>query len=509
MRKRCRGCGAAGGVALLVWAAGCAGFTTTAPAIHGSTRGKIDGAHTRVSALGSRSDRSSDVMSKINPLIDSVIGEKEMVLSDLTKGYANIDFPRPLTLPQRLSRTAIFWGRMIPLLVRYYLKERELGATEEEWEALHEWGSLLVRNTITELRGYYVKTGQVLSTRVDLFPENYTTRLQSLQDSVEPIPTDLVKAVISQELLAGEPLDTLFSAFDEEPLGSASIAQVHKAVLRDGRTVAVKVQRPAEEPKLRADVANLKAFAFRFREALPADYYPVFCELESILDNELDFRAEAQSMEKIAAGVAHTVEGAPARPPIVVPRPVPGLCSGRALVMEFVQGISLNKLAEKMIELGMVESSPEARLVGRRLLSALTEAFGRMMFGPGFIHGDPHPGNIFIMDGGKVSLIDCGQVKQISVTQKLRLANLVCNLASWGKPDGPTVEEIAADVKAFGVTVFDDAGDDALAATAMLLFGPGGMALPGGYDTNEMSRQGLDLSSWIFLDLGPWILDLG
>ncbi|CAN0045525.1 unnamed protein product, partial [Ectocarpus sp. 8 AP-2014] len=307
------------------------------------------------------------------------------------------------------------------------------------------------------------------------------------QDSVEPIPTELVKALISQELLEGEPLETLFSAFDEVPLGSASIAQVHKAVLRDGRTVAVKVQRPAEEPKLRADVANLKAFAGRFREVLPADYYPVFCELERVLDSELDFRAEAQAMEKIAAGVAHSVDGTRARPPIVVPRPVPGLCSGRVLVMEYVQGMALNRLAERLTELGLVETSPEARVFGKRLLTSLTEAFGRMIFGAGFVHGDPHPGNIFIMDGGQVALIDCGQVKQISITQKLRLANLIRKLEQWNKPNGPTCAEIAQDVKDFGVEVAEGAGDEALTATAILLFGPGGMELPGGYDTNEMS----------------------
>ncbi|CAN0391903.1 unnamed protein product, partial [Ectocarpus sp. 8 AP-2014] len=88
----------------------------------------------------------------------------------------------------------------------------------------------------------------------------------------------------------------------------------------------------------------------------------VFCELERVLDSELDFRAEAQAMEKIAAGVAHSVDGTRARPPIVVPRPVPGLCSGRVLVMEYVQGMALNRLAERLTELGLVETSPEARV---------------------------------------------------------------------------------------------------------------------------------------------------
>eukprot|EP00752_Nemacystus_decipiens_P011647 g10339.t2 len=468
-------------------------MTTTAAAAAAviSSRGATATPRSAATRLRAAKKSKEDLMEKILPLIESVTTAREIVPSDLTQGYDGYVFPGPLTVNERIARTLSFWGSMGRILVRYYLQERDETATEEQWQDLHNWGSKLVTDTITDLRGYYVKTGQVLSTRVDLFPEQYTSKLQSLQDSVEPIPTELVKALISQELLEGEPLETLFSAFDEEPLGSASIAQVHKAVLRDGRTVAVKVQRPAEEPKLRADVANLKAFALRFREVLPADYYPVFCELERVLDSELDFRAEAQAMEKIAAGVAHTVEGRRAKPPIVVPRPVPGLCSGRVLVMEYVQGMALNRLAEKLTELGLVETSPEARVFGKRLLTSLTEAFGRMIFGAGFVHGDPHPGNIFIMGGGQVALIDCGQVKQISITQKLRLANLICKLEQWNKPNGPSVEDIARDafrdVKDFGVEVADGAGDDALTATALLLFGPGGQPLPGGYDTNEMS----------------------
>ncbi|CAM9306133.1 unnamed protein product [Ectocarpus sp. 12 AP-2014] len=494
-RKRWR---AALGVATALILPPCLGFRTTTTTASLGCRSNRDsrrhgraGVHSRavMTQLKANKRGKEDLMEKILPLIESVTTSREMVPSDLTRGYDGFVFPGPLSQSERIGRTLAFWGSMGRILVRYYLQERDQGATEEQWQDLHNWGSKLVTDTITDLRGYYVKTGQVLSTRVDLFPEQYTSKLQSLQDSVEPIPTELVKALISQELLEGEPLETLFSAFDEVPLGSASIAQVHKAVLRDGRTVAVKVQRPAEEPKLRADVANLKAFAGRFREVLPADYYPVFCELERVLDSELDFRAEAQAMEKIAAGVAHSVDGSRARPPIVVPRPVPGLCSGRVLVMEYVQGMALNRLAERLTELGLVETSPEARVFGKRLLTSLTEAFGRMIFGAGFVHGDPHPGNIFIMDGGQVALIDCGQVKQISMTQKLRLANLICKLEQWNKPNGPTCAEIAEDVKDFGVEVAEGAGDEALTATAILLFGPGGMELPGGYDTNEMSSN--------------------
>ncbi len=333
--------------------------------------------------------------------------------------------PGPLNPLQRLTRAATFWGQVAPILGNYALIQRKVKAAKEKgetitpeeetmlWEDAHTWGAERLATTIQTLKGFYVKSGQVISTRVDMFPKAYTDRLMSLQDSVEPVPTPVVKAVVRQDLLEGEPLESLFREFDDVPLGSASIAQVHRAVLRDGREVAVKVQRPSEEPKLRGDIGNLKvrygeewrathfssllthliplnsrqAFSKRFRDSLPVDYYRVFCELERALTNELDFLAEAQAMEKIAAAVAHTPDGRPAVAPLVVPRAINGLVSKRVIVMDFIHGTPLTKLKEKMAEKGIKEGSPESAVFSRRLLSSLTEAFSRMLFGDGFIHG--------------------------------------------------------------------------------------------------------------------------
>ena len=352
-----------------------------------------------------------------------------------------IELPRPLTSVQRSIRAATFWSKMAPILLNYNKLKQSIKSNEDPrssrykalseqevgqlWEDAHNYGADILSSTIQEMKGFYVKTGQVISTRVDLFPQQYIDKLQVLQDSIDPIPTALVKAIISKELLEGEPLSKLFSSFDEEPLGSASIAQVHRAVLLDGREVAVKVQRPSEEPKLRGDIANLKAITKTFRDSLPVDYYTVFCELEKALANELDFLVEAQSMQKIAASISHTCDGKPAKAPLIIPAPIQGLCTDRVLIMDFINGIPLNKLGAKMKDRKVEEGSPEAILFANKLLTSLTEAFARMIFGPGFIHGDPHPGNIFITEEGDISLIDCGQVKQIPSIQKRRIAELV------------------------------------------------------------------------------------
>ena len=146
------------------------------------------------------------------------------------------------------------------------------------------------------------------------------------------------------------------------------------------------------------------------------DYYTVFCELERALKGELDFLQEAQSALKVFASVSHTADGKPADPAVVVPLPVAGLSSRRVLVMDLIPGTPLNRLAGEMEKRGIKPGSPESKLAGKRILTQLTEAFGRMILGAGFIHGDPHPGNIFVMEGARVALIDCGQVHTPTLT---------------------------------------------------------------------------------------------
>lgn len=183
-----------------------------------------------------------------------------------------VTLPEPLSPLERATRAVSFWSRVVPILFNYANIGRKVDRLkasgtpmdpfEEQkmWDEAHEWGSTQLSSTIMDLKGFYVKSGQVLSTRVDIFPEAYTSKLQKLQDSVDPIPSSIVKglffyrgerrggghydimvdfflppfpclsmaAVIREDLLEGEPLNRLFKEFDDKPLGSASIAQVHK-----------------------------------------------------------------------------------------------------------------------------------------------------------------------------------------------------------------------------------------------------------------------------------------
>jgi len=195
-----------------------------------------------------------------------------------------------------------------------------------------------------------VKTAQIISSRQDLFPKQYTEALSSFTDSVDPMEGSLVKAIIEQELLnRDEKFEDVFSEFDEEPLGSASVAQVHRAVLTEKyggpREVAIKCQRPSIESKLMGDVANLKQISKTFRnlEALPLDYYTVFCELEKSLADEFDFVAEAVAMDRIYNTITTDTSGNSVEPPLTMPRPVPGLVSRRVLVMDYLNGVPLSR----------------------------------------------------------------------------------------------------------------------------------------------------------------------
>ena len=218
------------------------------------------------------------------------------------------------------------------------------------------------------------------------------------------MPASLAKAVVEQELLNNdEKFEDVFIEFDEKPLGSASVAQVHRAVLSEKyggpREVAVKIQRPSIESKLLGDVANLKSIAGTLRklDAMPLDYYTVFSELEKQLADEFDFVAEAVAMDRIYEAITRSSDGKTVvEPPIVMPRPVPGLVCRRVLVMDYLDGVPLSRARERMIEKGIDPQSPEAKLFGRRLLTSLTDVFGRTILETGFFHAGEDTNSMFV-----------------------------------------------------------------------------------------------------------------
>ncbi|MDB4949887.1 MAG: hypothetical protein JWM27_2536 [Gemmatimonadetes bacterium] len=285
----------------------------------------------------------------------------------------------------------------------------------------------------------FIKLGQLLSTRPDLVPPSWAAALARLQDRVEPFAWDEVETIVTTEL--GVRLSKAFARFDREPIAAASLGQVHRAALRDGREVAVKVQRPGVRERIVADLdalAEIAQFADRHTQAgRQYEFGRVLEELRRGLLLELDYRREADNLTTLAANLAEFER-------IVVPTPVDGYTSGRVLTMEYVRGRKITAL------------SPLARmeLDGAALADELFDAYLKQILVDGFFHADPHAGNVFITDDGRLALIDLGMVGHLGPELQERLLRLVLAI-SEGRG-----EEAAQAAIAFGETRAEFRRDD-------------------------------------------------
>jgi predicted unusual protein kinase regulating ubiquinone biosynthesis (AarF/ABC1/UbiB family) len=234
---------------------------------------------------------------------------------------------------------------------------------------------------IAKLKGAFTKAGQFASLRVDLVSPELRSELTRLQDNVPPLAFSQIRGLVEQEL--GAPLAELFARFDPTPLGAASIAQVHRAELRDGTPVAVKVQYPWLRQALRADLRFLKfalSVGLRWTGRDLLDRERVLGEFASSFENELDFVREARVAALIAANLADD-------PQIVVPEVVASHSSARVLTMSYVEAVSISD-ADALATMG-VEAGDVLEVLGR--------AYAKQVFVDGLFHADPHPGNLFVL----------------------------------------------------------------------------------------------------------------
>jgi len=247
-----------------------------------------------------------------------------------------------------------------------------------------------IRLALADLGPTFIKLGQILSVRPDILPEAVLRELAELQDNAPRVPFEQIRTMVEAEL--GRPIAAVFTHFEEVPIASASIAQVHAAVLLDGRHVAVKVQRPGIQAVLQSDLHILYTLA-RLAEGqvhVPGLYTPVEIvqEFELAIQTELDFLQEARAAARFRKN-HQDIEG------VVVPEVYPEFCTRRVLVMEHMHGKKLNA-----VEGGTDE--------GRAAMRKLIESWYYQLFEHGFFHGDPHPGNILVLEGGRICFLDFG-----------------------------------------------------------------------------------------------------
>ena len=244
----------------------------------------------------------------------------------------------------------------------------------------------------------YIKLGQLLSTRFDLLPDSYTTALARLQDHVEPIPVEQVKTVIEEEL--GASLKHLFVEFEDEPLASASLGQVHRATLRSGRAVVVKVQRPEAREVIREDMEMLAGLAEMADKRTDLGRRYGFASLlgqfRRSLVGELDYRREARNLLTFR-------ELTKDYDLLLVPEPVMDLTTPRVLTMDWIEGRKVTDVGP----LGLMDVD------ARPIVEQLFRCYLRMILDDGVLHADPHPGNLILTDDGRLALIDLGMVAHV------------------------------------------------------------------------------------------------
>ena len=309
------------------------------------------------------------------------------------------------------------------LLVRHRraLADPEGPAAMEEAEA----SGRALATSLEELGPTFVKLGQLLSTRADLVPRPYREALARLQEHVEPFGFAEVEAIVTEEL--GVRISKGFRTFDAQPVAAASLGQVHRAELRDGRPVVVKVQRPGIQEQIAEDldaIAEIAALADGHTDVgRRLGFGDMVAEFRATLLSELDYRQEAANLTAVGTNLA-------GHPRVHVPRPVPDYSTAVVLTMERVEGRSLGSIGP----LGLMEVD------GPALAHALFAAYLDQILLHGLFHADPHPGNVLVTEGGDLALLDLGMVARVSERMQDQLVKL---LLAVGEGQGREAADVA------------------------------------------------------------------
>ena len=272
-----------------------------------------------------------------------------------------------------------------------------------------------LRDMLDELGPTFVKFGQLLSTRPDIVPPDIIAELRGLQDDVRPFPYADVETTIREDL--GQPIERLFTEFDERPLAAASIGQVHRATLPNGRRVVVKVQRPNAPRQIEADLALMYQAAKVARERIRAldfiDTNEIVDEFSRSIRQELDYRLEARNADAFHKNFA-------GHPHVSVPRVYWTYTRSRVLTLEYLDGV---QLADTDVERWTLDQR-------RRLAYLVAEAWMTMIFRHGFFHGDPHPANILVLSPDRIGLVDFGLTGKLTDEDMSKLTRLFIDAAS-------------------------------------------------------------------------------
>lgn len=281
-------------------------------------------------------------------------------------------------------------------------------------------------NDLEQLGPTFVKLGQLLSTRPDILPVAYLEPLQGLQDDVSPISVDQLRDTIESEL--GVRISNAFGSFDDSPLAAASMAQVHRATLRSGEPVVVKVLRPGSRDRVIDDLTAINEIAMVFdsntKFGKRYGFLGIAESLEKTMRRELDLRIECRSTERLRTMLTDYEN-------LVVPRVFEDYSSASVLTMEYVPGTNITEVSPSVL----------VDVDGRVLAKELFDAYLHQVLVEGHFHADPHPGNILLTHSHSLAIIDCGMMVHVDPDTRGRMINLLLAVSEGRGEDAAIVAE--------------------------------------------------------------------
>jgi ubiquinone biosynthesis protein len=334
----------------------------------------------------------------------------------------------------RFTRASWLFARVFVSYGLLWVARRLFGARrlEEAYRRAHGRNARRLYRGFLRLRGVYVKLGQVLSVLGSFLPPEFIAQLEGLQDQVPPQPYRKVRRRVRRE--HGAPPEELFASFDETPLAAASLGQVHRARLKSGEAVAVKVLYPGIDRIIRIDLKVIQWVFAVYRRIVPVfQLESIFRQLRDVLTRETDYLNEADNLERLTANFA-------AHPEVRIPGVYRQLTTRAVLVMEFVEGI-------KITDVAALEAAGISR---RRVAEVLVRAYYQQLLLDGLYHADPHPGNFLVQPGPTLVMLDFGAVEPVRDNLKAGMITFLRGLIArdddlalqgietmgWVAPDG-------------------------------------------------------------------------
>ena len=296
----------------------------------------------------------------------------------------------------RIAKTSLVAYRVMRRYRRLSRREEaERPPSDADYAAAHEATAQDLHDLAVDLEGLFIKLCQMIGARGDVFPEPFVRILGRFHDAVPPRPFKKLERCIEKEL--GGPISEFFTDVDETPLAAASLAQVHRARLKDGSEVVLKVQYPEIAALVRADLTSVRRLSKRWMpKSNLFDGQGIIDETSHFLELELDFSREAESTERIRKTFASD-------PRVRVPRVYAEHTTKRLLVLEFLDGLPLTD-PERLKKAGVDQ---------RAFVENVATIYAKMIFEDGFFHGDPHPGNLLVLEDGVIGLLDFGLAKEL------------------------------------------------------------------------------------------------